>query len=115
MENFKDCFQDDLANAFFDEDEFGSVHTIDGKECTVVLMQTSLLDGKMSYGLMKETLNPKESAINKVSYVLFIRESDMRQKVTSNSLINMDGKKLFVQSVNKVEGVYKITLGIHQV
>lgn len=115
MENFKDCYQDDLENAFFDLDEFASIHTIDGKECSVVLMETSTLDGKMSYGLMKETLNPKESAINKVTHILFVREGDLRQKVTSNALMVLDNRKLFVQSVQKTEGVYKIALGIHQV
>ncbi|MGN0338654.1 MAG: hypothetical protein ACI4EE_14265 [Lachnospiraceae bacterium] len=115
MENFKDCYQDDLENAFFDLDEFASTHTIDGKECAVLLMDTSVADGKMSYGLMKATLNPKESAINKVTHILFVREGDMRQKVTVNSLITLDNRKLFVQSVQKTEGVYKIALGIHQV
>lgn len=115
MENFKECFQDDLENAFFDLDEFASIHTIDGVECPVVLTDTRVLDGKMSYGMMKENLNPKETAIVKATHILFVRESNLKRKITPNAMIQLDGKKLFVQSVQKNEGVYKLMLGIHQV
>lgn len=113
MENFKECFQDDLENAFFDVDEFASIHIIDGEKCSAVLIETSLLESKMPYGSRR--MNPKETAINKVTHILFVRESELKRKITSNSLIVLDGKKLFVQSVKKTAGVCKLELGINAV
>lgn len=115
MENFRDCFQDDIENAFFDLNDFASNHRIDGKECTVILIENTNMPGKMSYGLMKSTLNPKESAIDQISHTLYIRQTDLRKKVSSNSMIELDGKKMFVRSVQNTEGVYKIEIGIHAV
>ena len=36
--NFKEAYQDDLANLFFDEEELASRHNIDGVEYTIILM-----------------------------------------------------------------------------
>jgi hypothetical protein len=72
-------------------------------------------DAKMSYGLMKSTLNPKETAINKTTHLLYIRKSDLKRKVTANSLMTLDGKKYFVQKAERVQGLYRIELGIHEV
>ena len=90
--DFKEAYQGDIDQAFFDMEECASAHVIDGKECEVVLTNLSKTDAKTSYGLMKATLNPKETAINKLSYTLYIRDKDMRKKVTTNAVINLDGK-----------------------
>lgn len=115
MNSFKESYQDDLENAFFDEDEFASRHTIDGKECTVILIDNT----STARALLKNALNPKEAAVNKISSILYIRDMDAeklkRTKFTSNSVINLDGKKYFVQNVSHTDGVYRLTIGIHAV
>ncbi|MBE5910891.1 hypothetical protein [Pseudobutyrivibrio sp.] len=115
MNNFRECFEDDLDNAFFDLDDFADEHTIDGKKCVAVFTTTEIVNGKMSYGLMKATLNPKETAINKVQPLLFVRKSDLRAKVTPNSMITLDGVKYFVQQVTTTQGVCRLVLEIHAV
>ena len=115
MKNFKDCYMDDVENAFFDEDEFAERHTIDGKECSVILTDVSVQNAKMSYGLMKSTLNPKENAIGKHKYLLCVKEQDLRKKLTVNATIVLDGKKLFVQNVSKNDGIYRLELGTYAV
>lgn len=113
--SFHDDLLEDLDNAYFDIDEFATLHTIDGKEIPVVVTTVREDESKTSYGLMKATLNPKESAINKGQFVLYAKESDIRSKVTANSLIDYDGKKMFVYAVVKTEGVLKLTIGKHAV
>ncbi len=115
MKTFKDYFQEDLDTTFFDESEFASKHIIDGEEKVVVLVEAVNQDAKMSYGMMKQTLNPKETAINKIIYTMYVREKDMRKRVTTNSLIQLDGKNYFVKSVTNTNGVYKLQLSIHAV
>lgn len=113
--DFKEAYQEDIDQTFFDMEEFASAHVIDGKECEVVLTNLSKTDAKMTCGLMKATINPKETAINKLSYTLYIRDKDMRKKVTTNAVINLDGKNYFVQSVDHADGIYKLIIGGHAV
>lgn len=110
--NFKDVYREDLENAFFDEDEFAEKHMIDGKEYTIVLTEVKAEDAREH---VKKSVNPKETAINKVKFVLYIREKDVERKITVNSMINLDGKKYFVLDVIKMRGVYKVSIGIHAV
>lgn len=113
MNNFKEAYQDDLDNAFFDEEEFAEKHLIDGEECTVVL--TDMSSGAASYGQRKYALNPKETAINKVSYIIYIRDTELKRKITTGAKIDLDGKKYFVQDVKHSEGMYILAIGIHAV
>lgn len=111
--NFKEAYLEDLDEVFFDLEEFASEHTIDGKSMVVVLVDTTLENARTTHG--KSTLNPKETAINKSGIVLFIKEKDVARKFTANSMINLDGKKLFVYDVKHFDGVYKLTVGTHMV
>lgn len=112
--NFKEAYQDDLDNAFFDEDEFASKHTIDGEEYTIVLVDTTCADAQTSSG-RKSALNPKEAAVNKISYIVYIKGRDVKRKLTTNAMITLDGKKYFIQDVKYNEGVYRLEIGIHAV
>lgn len=115
MNNFKEAYQDDLNNAFFDEEEFASKHTIDGEECTIVLIDMSSTDAKTYYGRTKSNLNPKETAINRISHIIYIRDTELKRKVTINAMITLDGKNYFVQGVKYTDGVYWLAIGIHAV
>lgn len=115
MNSFREAYQDDLENAFFAEDEFAGKHTIDGKECTLILTDNT----STAPVLLKNALNPKETAVNKISHIIYIRDTEAeklkRTKFTSNAVINLDGKKYFVQNVNHTDGVYRLAIGIHAV
>lgn len=115
MNNFKEAYADDLESAFFDEEEFASKHTIDGHECTIVLIDVTSADARMTYRSEKTSMISKETAINKTSYILYIRDTELKRKITSNALINLDGKKYFVQDVKHTDGVYRLAIGIHAV
>ncbi len=113
--NFREAYQDDLRNAFFDEDEFAGKHTIDGKECTVILTEVKSEGARKYYGRSQSTFNQKEMAVNRVIYVVYVRKEDIQRKLTTNAMINLDGKKYFIQDVKLHEGVYTLAIGIHTV
>lgn len=114
--NFKEAYQDDLATAFFDDEEFAGIHTIDGKECTVILTDVKKEGARKYYERSRATFNQKETAVNKVSYILYVRETDMdRKKLTTNAMIELDGKKYFILDVGLSAGVYTLAIGIHAV
>ena len=109
--SFKDDMMDDLDKVFFDNDEFAEVHKIDGRELLVVLTDVTDQDVRSTYGLMKATLNPKETAIGKHLYHLFIRDRDTNRKYTNNSQILLDGQIMFIQSAKHAGGVWQLVIG----
>jgi hypothetical protein len=112
--NFKEAFADDLKNAYFDIDDFGTVHNIDGVECTIVLTEIRA-EESAGYRHAANAINPKETAVNKHGYVIYARDTDLRKKVTVNSMITLDGRKYFVQGVSHTDGIYTLTVGINAV
>ena len=112
---FQEMLKTDLDDVFFDADELASEHEIDGEKLVVSLKEEDYASAKMSYGLMKSTLNPKENAINKNFMTLRIRESDVHRKLTSGAMISVDGKKMFISDVKHQRGVYVLTIERHKV
>lgn len=108
MNSFKDAYQDDLDNVFFDVEEFAEMHVIDGVECSVIITD-------YNHPAHRSALNPKETAVNKSSKVIYIRDADLQRKVTCNAMIELDGKKYFVHDVKHPKGVYRLEIGIHAV
>ena len=111
--NFKEAYQDDLVNLFFDEEELASRHNIDGVEYTIILTNMENQAARKYYGRAKSTFNQKETAINLVEYIIYIRECDVKRKAAAD--LPVDGKKYFIQDVRLQEGIYILTLGIHAV
>lgn len=112
---FKEAYEEDLENTFFDAEEFASEHTVDGKTMVVVVMDSEMEDNRMVTGARRSPVNPKETAVNRSNLTLYIQEKDVERKLTVNSMINLDGKKLFVQEVHHFDGVYKLKIGAHGV
>lgn len=113
--NFKEAYLEDLGNAFFDLEEFASIHTIDGEECKVVLIDKSAEEARALYGKPSNIINPKETAVSKYSYVIYIQDAEVKRKLSVNAMINFDGKKFFIQEVTHTEGVYRIIIGGHAI
>ena len=108
---FKDDLMDDLDVTFFCEDEFAEEHMIDGRKVIVVLTDATESDQKSTYGLMKATLNPAETSIGKHLYHLFIRDKDTTRKYTTNSVILVDGQRMYVQSAKHAGGAWQLVIG----
>lgn len=116
---FREAYDEDLKDVFFDPEEFGSEHTIDGETLTVVMTEMDFESGSRGSDL-KNAFNPKESAINRKEILLCIREEDVekkleRKKLTVNAKISVDGKNMFVRSVRHTMGVYRLIVGQHGV
>ena len=113
--NFKEAYEDDLEQVFFDEEEFASKHVIDGRECTIVLEKTGHEGARKYFSRSRSTFNPKETAVNKVQYIIYIREKDIERKLTVNATIILDGTKYFIQNVICQAGMYTLTVGTYAV
>ena len=113
--NFKDTYRDDLAEAFFDTDEFASEHVIDGKPMNVILTNTGFRDAPKVRSSTRTMMNYKENAINKVMTTLYIKEDDIGRKLTANAAINLDGENMWINEVDHMEGMYRLVIGKHKI
>ena len=107
-----DVIAADLDAVFFDTNAFAGVHLLDGEEVTVVTDEAELAEIKKSGG---KDADGWIADINKHSILFYIREKDMKRKLTINSKLDFDGKLYFVNSLQKIGGCFKILIGREQV
>ena len=112
---FQEMLRADLDHVFFNAGEMASEHEIDGKKMVVILKEEDLENARAHYRSTKNTLNPKENAINKQFFTVRIRESDVNRKFTSGAMITVDGKRMFVADVKHQRGVCVLTIEGHMV
>ena len=106
--NFKEAYAEDLENAFFDADEFGEEHTIDGKKMVIVKTEAVLKDAGY---VLKGNFNPHEDTQNAADHTIYIRKADAKRHFTANSRINIDGVAMFVKNVRLIAGMIELTVG----
>mgnify|MGYP003404790600 FL=1 len=106
--NFKEAFESDLDEAFFDLDEFAEEIKIDGKKTVAIKQEVNLKDAG---NVLKGSFNPRENTQNSTDFTLYIKEKDAKRRFTANALINIDGEPMFVRSVKKLRGMIQITIG----
>lgn len=106
--NFKEAFESDLDEAFFDLDEFAEEIKIDGKKTVAIKQEVNLKDAG---NVLKGSFNPRENTQNRTDFTLYIKEKDAKRRFTANALINIDGEPMFVRSVKKLRGMIQITIG----
>lgn len=108
--NFKEAYADDLDVVFFNMDEFASEHTIDGKAYNVVVTRSDTEGGEPSRGEGNRVKNPKERDIASYRKKIYIRDRELKRKITPRSTIKFDGQNYFVDDVDHPEGVYILYL-----
>lgn len=107
---FKEDVKEDLDGVFFDEDFFAEWHKLDGEDILVVVDEDEL-----------EEINRKEAEkiyqgkVNKYSILFYVRESDIKRKLTVNSSLDYDGSMYFVNGLKKQGSLWRILLGRNQV
>ena len=100
--SFSEDIFDDIDELFFDQDFFGTLHNFDGEDIVVIVDDDYL-----------EQQNKKwKDEVDKNSVLLFVKESDMKRKLSVNSAVRKD---YFVHVISKQNGVWKILLGRSQV
>ena len=108
---FKEAYADDLNTTFFDMDEFATEHTIDGYKYQVVVTRNDTEQAKMSsYNTERPTPTRREQDIARYTQKVYIRDTDLKRKITPHSTIKFDGQNYFVDDVDHVEGVYVLYL-----
>lgn len=107
---FKDSVAYDLNHTFFRSDEIAGEHKIDGEAVIAIVQDTDFTNASNS---RNGRVNVKETSTNKEAIEVYIREEEVRRlkrgKITANSMINIDGKKMFVVEAKAFSGIVHFT------
>ena len=95
--SFKDAILEDINNVFFNLEDFGETHIIDGQSVICMLDDDAL---KIRQG-------SNELSVSESSLLLFAKESDLPRKVAGDDLL-IDGRIYIVDD-------WKVNLGIAEV
>jgi hypothetical protein len=107
--NFKDHVAQDNMSVFFNPDEFGKIHSIDGKDILVVIDADTFKERSVSGGGMY----PTHSGIMMSEFTIYVKTVDI-EKPCIGQYMNLDGDEYMVTDVVEAAGIYQITLGSNQ-
>lgn len=91
----------DIDDVFFDENFFGSKHSLDNKEIIVIVDEDALEEIKKTW----------RDELVKKPVLIYVKECDMERKPSAGSVIEYDGRPYTIQEISKQDGVWKILMG----
>lgn len=104
---FKDQLEKDLNNIFFNPEEFGELHTINGKEMLIVVDNDMLKELELGK-------TDRDDGMLSDKILIFVREADLDFEPVSEMLIEYDGNQHEITDVLHDFGGYTIILGANQ-
>ena len=96
---FKDYLQQDLET-FFNPDEFGEIHRINGRELTIVVDNERLM----------ERTKKEFDGISIGELLYFVKASDYGERPTIGKAQKFDKRQMYVADVKDSDGIYEIIL-----
>lgn len=106
MSAFKEMVASDIRNVFFNIEEFGEHHHVDGKEMTVVIDGLEVVERSK-----KQVEHGRVDGIYKKQIIMYVSRSEFGPLPAIGRLLTLDrGKYLITDAVNE-GGIYSITLG----
>lgn len=99
--NFKDLLKEDLANTFFNVDEFAEIHTIDKVEKLIIVDNDKI----------KEVSKATNQGISlgEIFYSIPVSNYGSKKPHVGDSQL-FDNKLMYITSVNEDVGLYEIIL-----
>lgn len=91
----------DIDDVFFDEGFFGSKHSLDNKEITVIVDEDALEEIRKNW----------RDELVKKPVLLYVKECDIERKPSVGSVIEYDGRPHTIREISKQDGVWKILMG----
>ena len=91
----------DIDEVFFDEGFFGSKHSLDNKEITVIVDEDALEEIKKNW----------RDELVKKPVLLYVKECDIERKPSVVSVIEYDGRPQLIREISKQDVVWKILMG----
>ncbi len=110
---FKDCATADITLAFFNDTEHADVHTVDGKECPVIIEEESLREHASHWEAgAKQNF---DTGLYDSHTILYIRVEDYGPRPKINKLLVLDKDTKYQRTYSILQcreeaGVYRMTM-----
>lgn len=101
---FQDCVAFDLRHTFLNADEHGEVHTIDGREMTIVLDEDALLERDAARG------GVHMDGLYKTRRLFYVAKADYGGRPPSGKALNLDGRPYRVLEATETAGMLSIEI-----
>jgi hypothetical protein len=105
-ENFKQMAAEDIADVFFNPEEFGEIHQIDGKPMTVIVDGLEVVERSK-----KQSEKGRIDGIYKKQILLYVSRKEMGILPAIGRQLQLDNNKYLVTDAIDESGVFSITLG----
>lgn len=99
MAKLNDYFESDM-NLFLNLDDFGSLHTIDGRQLSVVLDTDQLM----------KRIRREYDGLSVGEILYFVKASDYGERPEQGAVQVFDGKIMYVFNCKEDHGMYEIIL-----
>lgn len=96
--NFKDIVSEDIDNVFFNMDELGQSHIIDGQSVNCIVDNDRLI----------ERSKKEFDGIYVGELLMYIKKSDLGRKLTQDMPLIVDNQQMYIFSLREDAGVYEI-------
>lgn len=97
---FKDMVKTDILKVFINVDEFGEVHTVEGKAIPIVVDNDEL----------KERQSGQDIAVAESSTLFYARTRDLPRRRPAGESMNIDGRECLIDDWQEDMGMSTIVL-----
>ena len=101
---FKEQIKADVGTVFLNNDEFSDIHTINGKQISVIVDNSELIQRA------KITGTAATDGIYSDSILIFVSVAEFPKRPNIGSMLNLDGRDYKVINCTAEGGVYSIEL-----
>lgn len=101
---FKDVIAEDIQQVFLNPEEFGEPHIIDGKEMTVIIDNSEIIERS------KKQVD-RTDGVYKKQILFYVARSKFGRLPAIGSALRFDGTDYLVVDAVSEGGIYSITIG----
>lgn len=102
---FKEQIARDNVQVFMNIDEFGELHTINGKEMPAIVDNNELVDREKRYRYKNSF-----DGVYLKELLVYVKESDFGKLPAIGRVVIYDGKSYIVSDAINEDGIYSLTL-----
>lgn len=102
---FKDCLMADVEGVFLNQMEFADIHTVNGKEMTVLVDENELLERDKS-----KLLGAPVNGIYKSRRLIYVAKSVFGPRPANGAVLALDGRQYKIRESTEEAGILAIEL-----
>jgi len=105
MMSFKDVLADDIKQVFFNFEEFGEIHKINGQDVLLIIDENELTE-------REKRIRRGVGDLHRKQLLFYVAAEDFGPLPSPGNLLNLDGKKYQITDAANEDGIYSVNLEV---